>query len=209
MSTLSNDREDPNGRREKPDEHYVSLVKKGDTNAFRILVERHQKRMLNIAYRMMGDYEEACEVVQEAFLSAFRAIRTFRGGAAFSTWLTSITMNHGRNRIKQMKSRFFHEGLSIDDPRETETGRVTSDPPSGANSPEEHLGQKEIQQKVQECIGSLDNEFREVLVLRDIQGFSYDDIRAILKLPDGTVKSRLFRARESVKNCLKKALGDL
>lgn len=208
MTALSNESEDRKGRRKK-DEHYVSLVRKGDTDAFRVLVERHQKKMLNIAYRMTGNYEEACEVVQEAFLSAFRAIRKFRGDAAFSTWLTGITLNQTRSRIKQMKSRSHYECLSIDDPMETETGLLAHEPRSEVISAEEQLEQKEVREKVQECIGSLDTEFREVLVLRDIQGFSYDEIRATLGVPDGTVKSRLFRAREALKNCLKKALGDV
>ena len=209
MTAPSDIIENRNNRRELTDEHYVALVRNGDTDAFRKLVERHQKKMLNIAYRMTGDYEEACEVVQEAFLSAFKASTKFRGDAQFSTWLTSITINHARSRIRQITSRFLREGSSTDDPLDTDTGRVIREPPSGDASPEERLAQKEIQQKVQDCIGSLDTEFREVLVLRDIRGFSYDEIHVILNLPDGTMKSRLFRARESVKNCLKKAFGDL
>lgn len=191
------------------DEHLVFLCRKGDIDAFEILVERHQKKMLNIAYRMTGDYEEACEVVQEAFLSAYKAIRKFRGEAAFTTWLTSITINHAKNRLKQIKMRSRYEGPSIDDPVETETGLLAHEVPSREAPITEQLEQKEIQAKVQQCVNSLDNEYKEVLVLRDIQGFSYDEIRNILKIPDGTVKSRLFRAREAMKVCLTKVLGDL
>jgi RNA polymerase sigma-70 factor (ECF subfamily) len=86
---------------------------------------------------------------------------------------------------------------------------MACDPPAREASIIEQLEQKEIQAKVQECIKALDNEYREVLVLRDIEGFSYDEIHDILNIPDGTVKSRLFRARDALKDCLKKVIGDI
>ncbi len=193
------------------DEDYeaVSACQKGDVDAFEPLVEKYQKKMLNVVYRMTGDYEEACEIVQEAFLSAYRAIKKFRGEARFATWLYGITVNHARNRIKQTQSRLRHEIPSLDDPVETEDGQLTRDPPSGEAPIEEQLERKEMQMKVQECINGLEEEYREVLVLRDIQGFSYEEIHDILKIPDGTVKSRLFRARDAMKHCLKRVMGDL
>ncbi len=165
--------------------------------------------MINIAYRMIGDYEAACDVVQEAFLSAYKAIRKFRGEASFSTWLCRIVINASKNRRKQMKARRHWEGPSLDDPVETEDGQYKSDPLSPEPSALEQMEKKEVRARVQACINSLDGEYREVLVLRDIQGFSYDEIRDILKIPDGTVKSRLFRARDALKDCLKEVLGDL
>lgn len=193
------------------DAECVSRCRKGDTDAFEFLVKRHQKKMLNIVYRITGDYDEACEVVQEAFLSAYRAIKQFRGEAKFSTWLTGITINHAKNRLKQIQSRSYHEVVSLDDPVETESGRLAHDPPAREASIIEQLEQKEAQEKVQECIGGLDKDQRNVLVLRDIEEFSYDEIGTILKIPGGTVKSRLFRAREALKDCLKmkKVIGDL
>jgi RNA polymerase sigma-70 factor (ECF subfamily) len=187
----------------------VSACRKGDVNAFQPLVEKYQKKMLNLAYRMTGDYEEACEIVQESFLSAYRAIKKFRGEARFATWLHGITINNAKNRMKQIQSRSHHEILSLDDPVETENGRLTHDPPSEEVPIVEQLEKKDIQAKVQQCINALEEEYREVLVLRDIQGFSYEEIRDILKIPDGTVKSRLFRARDSMKHCLKTVIGDL
>lgn len=192
----------------REDNYYVALCQKGDANAFRFLVEKYQKRVVNIAFRITGDYEEACETAQEAFLSAFRSIKKFRGDAAFSTWLTGITINHSRNRIKKMKSLSRHEGLSLDDPVESETGQAIRDHSSGEASAVEQLEKKELQAEVQECVAKLENEFREVLVLRDIQEFAYDEIRDILDIPDGTIKSRLFRAREAMKKCLNHVLGD-
>ncbi len=187
----------------------VKLCKKGDTDAFEILVRKHQKKMLNIAYRMLGNYEEACEVVQDAFVSAYKGIKNFQGKSQFSTWLYTIVINISKNRLKQLKAQLLHEEFSIDNPIHTEEGNIQVEAPSSAPSVLEQLEKKEIQHKVQKCINSLDYEFREVLVLRDIQGFSYDEISDILKIAKGTVKSRLFRARESLKNCLKKARGEL
>ena len=193
------------------DTEFVSRCQKGDIDAFEVLVTRHQKKMLNIVYRITGDYDDACEVVQESFLSAYRAIRKFRGDAKFSTWLTGITVNHAKNRLKQTQSRSYHEVLSLDDPVETESGQITLDPPSQEASAIEQLERKEVQEKVQECIGGLDKDQRAVLVLRDIEEFSYDEIGSILKIPDGTVKSRLSRARDALKDCLKlkKVIGEL
>jgi len=187
----------------------VTLCQRGDVDAFRPLVEKHQKRMVNIAYRMMGDYGAACEVVQDAFLHAYKSIRKFRGEAKFSTWLCRIVINLSKNRIKQMKTRLEREGVSLDAPIETEDGHVPHDPPAQEPSALEQMERKEVQIAVQVCINALDDDYREVLVLRDIQGLSYDEIGEILKIPGGTVKSRLFRARDALKEGLKKVLGEL
>ncbi|OGP81903.1 MAG: hypothetical protein A2V87_02640, partial [Deltaproteobacteria bacterium RBG_16_58_17] len=177
--------------------------------AFSVLVRRHQKKMLNIAYRMIGDYDEACDVVQEAFLSAYRAIGKFRGDARFSTWLCGIVLNHSRSHIKRKTARSRHEAGSLDDPVKSEGGSFLNEPRSQEESVVERLEKRERDAKVQECIGSLDGEQREVLVLRDIQGFSYEEIGMMLKLPQGTVRSRLFRTRNALKDRLLRVFGDL
>jgi RNA polymerase sigma-70 factor (ECF subfamily) len=187
----------------------VRSCQEGEIDAFEALVEKYQKKMLNVAYRMIGDYDEACEVVQDSFLAAYRSIKKFRGEARFSTWLYSIVLNLSKNRVKQIKARGAREVFSIDAPAETEEGPMRMDPPDPGPSILEQMEKKEVDARVQGCINGLDTEYREVLVLRDIQGFSYEEIRDILKIPDGTVKSRLFRARDAVKDCLKKVLGDL
>jgi RNA polymerase sigma-70 factor (ECF subfamily) len=191
------------------DHGLVSLCKKGDVDAFEVLVIKHQKRMLNIAYRMIGNYEEACDIVQDAFVSAYRSMKGFKGKAKFSTWLCTIVMNLSKNRLKQLKTQLHREKFSIDNPLLTNDGQIKVEPASSEPSALEKLEKRDVQQKVQGCINSLDDEFREVLILRDIQGFSYDEISDLLKSPEGTVKSRLFRAREAVKDCLKKVIGDL
>ncbi len=186
----------------------VLRCQKGDTDAFEVLVERHQKRMLNVAYRMLGDYDEACDVVQEAFLAAYRAIRSFRREAKFSTWLYGIVVNHARNRLKKVQALSRRETAWIDDPPEPDGGSLRRDVPDCGERADERLEKKEIEARVQHCIGTLDPEFREVLVLRDIQGFSYEEIGGMLNLPEGTVKSRLFRARTVLRDCLVRVLGE-
>jgi RNA polymerase sigma-70 factor (ECF subfamily) len=187
----------------------VSSALKGDLGAFELLVVRHQKRMLNIAFRLMGDYDDACEVVQDAFVSVYKNIKTFRGEAKFATWLTAITMNLSKNRLKQMKSRQRLVAFSLDDPIRTEDGQMAVDPPSKEPSVLDQLIKRDVQNRIEECIKKLDHLFREVLILRDMQDFSYEEIGSMLKIREGTVKSRLFRAREIVKDCLKKVAGTI
>jgi RNA polymerase sigma-70 factor (ECF subfamily) len=191
------------------DYEFVSLCKKGNVDAFGVLVKKHQKRMFNIAYRMIGNYEEACDIVQDAFVSAYRSIKSFKGTAKFSTWLYTIVMNLSKNRLKQLKTQRHREKFSINDPIPTNDGQTRGELASSEPSALENLEKSDVQQKVQECINSLDEEFREVLILRDIQGLSYGEISDLLEVPEGTVKSRLFRAREAIKDCLKEAIGDL
>jgi RNA polymerase sigma-70 factor (ECF subfamily) len=188
---------------------FVTLCQGGDVDAFEHVVRRHQKRMLNIAYRIIGDYDEACETVQDAFVAAYKNIRSFKREAKFSTWLYAICINLSRNRLKQLKRRRYREGRSIDDPIVTPDGELLVDPPAHEPTPLDRLEARDIQHQVRGCVNALDAEFKEVLVLRDMQGFSYEEISAMLKLPAGTVKSRLFRARAGVKDCLRKARGDL
>ena len=190
------------------DLEYVSLCRQGDVGAFEQLVRRHQKRMINIAYRVIGNYDEACEIVQDTFISAYKNIKGFKGEARFATWLYAICLNLSRNRLKQLKTRRYREGRSLDDPIMTPDGEISADPPSREPSALDRLEAKDVQHKVQLCINALDAEFREVIVLRDIQGFSYEEISTMLKVPEGTVKSRLFRAREAMRACLQDFTGD-
>jgi RNA polymerase sigma-70 factor, ECF subfamily len=191
------------------DLEYVTACRKGDTEAFSVLVERHSKKMLNIAYRMLGDYDEACDVTQEAFLAAFRSIGKFKAEAKFSTWLYRIVINYIKNRLKQRQSLSRHESTSLDETVDGQGGCAACLAVSNEGHPGELLERREREEAVQKCIAALDCEQREVVVMRDIQGFSYDEIRDILRIPDGTVKSRLSRARMALKDCLKKVIGDL
>ena len=191
------------------DIEFVLACQKGDTEAFDVLVERHQKKMLNIAYRMMGDYDESCDVTQEAFLAAYKSIKKFKAEAKFSTWLYRIVVNYSKNRLKQLRSKARREFVSIDDSGEIKVEGILYQSSVNDANPGAQMERREREEQVQKCITSLDEEYREVLVLRDIQGFSYEEIMDILKIPDGTVKSRLSRARNALKDCLVRVIGDL
>jgi RNA polymerase sigma-70 factor (ECF subfamily) len=191
------------------DAEIVSFCKKGNVDAFEELVRKHQKKMLNIAFRMIGNYEDACEIVQDAFVSAYKAIKHFEEKARFSTWLYTIVVNLSRNRLNQLKIKNSREAFSMDNPVLTDSSELAVELASSEPSVLEKLEKRDVQQKVQACIDSLDNEFKEVIILRDMQGFSYDEISDMLKMPGGTVKSRLFRAREMLRDCLKRVMGDL
>ena len=175
----------------------VAACRNGDSGAFEVLVRRHQKAMLNLAYRVVGSYEDACEVVQDAFVAAYKGLSSFREEASFSTWLTTITLNHARNGLERIVARRRREGHSL----------AEQDPPSTAPSALEQMEDRAVRKQIEKCIASLPVEFREVLVLRDIQERSYEEIGTVLNVREGTVKSRLFRAREGVKECLKRAMG--
>jgi RNA polymerase sigma-70 factor, ECF subfamily len=191
------------------DAPFVARCRDGDANAFEVLVERYQGKMLNTAFRILGDYADACDVVQESFLAAYRSLGRFRGDARFSTWLYAIVVNQSRNRLKQRASRTRREVASLDVRPGSGEQALIEGQPSDEKTVVDRLGQRERDRKIQECIDAMDEEQREVLVLRDIEGMSYEEISEALCLPDGTVKSRLFRARNALKSSLKKVLGDL
>ena len=209
MLWMSNIVDSKNATTEDDDLQYVVLCRKGDVEAFEILVERHQKKMLNIAYRMLGDYDEACDVVQDAFLAAYKSLNKFKAESKFSTWLYRIVVNYTKNRLKQRKNLARHESASLDESADGQVSCAACLSVASTGNPAELLEQSEREAHVQRCITTLDVEYREVLVMRDIQGFSYEEIRDILRIPDGTVKSRLSRARVALKDCLVKVIGDL
>lgn len=206
MSKIIEDKKAPTA---DADLEYVVSCQKGDTEAFAMLVARHSKKMLNVAYRMLNDYDEACDITQEAFLSAFRSIGTFKAEATFSTWLYRIVVNYTKNRLKQRQSLSRHESASLDETKEGQSSCVSCSVAVNGGNPEQMMECRERDEAVQKCITALEGDYREVVVMRDIQGFSYEEIRDILRIPDGTVKSRLSRARLALKDCLKKVIGEL
>ena len=191
------------------DQTAIAACRQGDVYAFEILVKKYQKQMFNIALRMIGSYDDAGEAVQDAFVSAYKNIDKFQGAAKFTTWLTAIVINMSKNRIKKLATGRHKNTVSLDECLQDAQGKTKHDPAAGGPSALQQLERKQIQQQVQWCIGRIEDGFREVLVLKDIQGFSYDEIGQTLKIPQGTVKSKLHRARDFLKTCLKKAFGDL
>jgi RNA polymerase sigma-70 factor, ECF subfamily len=187
------------------DRELVLRSQQGDADAFEQLVKRHQKKMINIAFRITGSYEDACDVAQDSFVSAYKEISRFEGKARFSTWLYTITVNFSKNRLKQIITARNRHEFSI----HAEEGAISVDPPSAEPSALEMLEKRDVKKGVRDCIAALEEDFRVVVVLRDLQGFAYNEIGEMLTVAEGTVKSRLFRAREMLKKCLKGKLGEL
>jgi RNA polymerase sigma-70 factor (ECF subfamily) len=183
----------------------IESCKAGDERAFAEIVLHSQKRVFNIAYRMLGNLEEAKDLAQEVFISVFDSIKDLREEIRFDAWLTQITLNHCRNRWKYLKRRQYFNSDSLDDPIETEEGDVPRDVYDPSDNPETLYEKKLIQQLIQRGLQKLKEDQRELLVLRDLQGFSYEEMGELLGLPEGTIKSRLHRARMDLRRVLERA----
>jgi RNA polymerase sigma-70 factor, ECF subfamily len=171
------------------DQECVRRLQRGEVEAFEVLVRRHQKTIFNLVYRVLGDYQEAAEISQEVFLSAYRSVRQFRGDASFSTWLYRIALNHASTRRKSIAS-WQKQTVPLD----------VVDPVSDQRlEPGQAMEQKETQQRVQQALNSLEPHDAMIILLRDLRGVHYDEVAQILDIPLGTVKSRLHRARQALK----------
>ena len=173
----------------------------GDIAAFDTLVLRYRGRIFNLCYRFLGEYEEANDCAQETFLKVFRSLGSFRGDAAFATWVYRIAMNTCKTRVSSWDYRRKRKTVRPDDPDE-DRDEMNSIPDRRA-SPDEAFRRSEKSRIVKEAIASLDEAHRTAVILRDIQGFSYEEIAGITGLNEGTVKSRIARAREALKEKLK------
>jgi len=183
----------------------IESCKAGDEKAFAEVVFHSQKKVFNIAYRMLGNLEEAKDLAQEVFISVFESIKDLKEEAKFDAWLTQITLNHCRNRWKYLKRRQYFNSDSLDDPVETENGNMPRAIVDPSDNPETLYEKKSIQQFIQGGLLKLKEDQRELLVLRDLQGFSYEEMGKLLGLPKGTIKSKLHRARMDLKGILERA----
>jgi RNA polymerase sigma-70 factor (ECF subfamily) len=182
----------------------VERCRQGDKDSFAQLMRLYEKQVYNFTYRMLGNEEEAEDLTQDIFVSAFRGIRRFRGEAKFSTWLYRIALNQTRNRIKYLsKRKFFAKWSKRVDSEEYDGPENLAD--SGP-SPEHWTLTKDLATHVQECLAKMPPQARQILILRDIQGFSYEELSDMLSLNPGTVKSRLHRARVTLQAYLAERL---
>jgi len=183
----------------KSDAELVDLFKKGKQDVFTQLLGRYEKKVYNLAYRMLSNREDARDITQEAFIKAYFALPNFRGDSAFSTWLYRIATNLCLDVLRQRKNKI---AFSLDEPLQTEEGAVERQLPTCEEGPEEIVEQREFRRLVQQTIDTLPTEQRLVLVLREFQELTYEEISATLECSLGTVKSRLSRARSALRKKL-------
>lgn len=161
------------------------------------MVNKYQHRVFNTIYRILNDRAEAEEVAQEVFVAVFKHIDSFRGEAKFSTWLFRIATNRAKNRIKYLARRNHKKHQDIDD---TPESKIEKNPVGGHNPrPDRKAMGNELEGIVQDGIAQLNDKHRTVLVLRDVENLAYDEIAEVLEIAEGTVKSRLYRARAQLK----------
>ncbi|CAN5920730.1 RNA polymerase sigma factor SigW [soil metagenome] len=165
-----------------------------DACAFRELIDAHRDRVFNITYRMLGNRAEAEDVAQEVFITVFKTIESFREESKFSTWLYRVTVNHCKNRIKYLARRHERDRDELDETNQATNGAVTGAPVRAAQ-PDKALASAQMEKLLQQAIADLDDDQRAVVILRDVEDLSIEEICEITGLPDGTVKSRLHRAR--------------
>jgi RNA polymerase sigma-70 factor, ECF subfamily len=183
-------------------------LRERDERAFQEMVERYQHPIFNLLYRMIGSKEEAEDLAQEVFVTVFKSIDQFRGESKFSTWLYRIAANHCKNRIKYLSRRHDRQTGELDEATERAAVAQGGAPIAAGHvdGPDRVLEGLETERIVQRAIAELDEDHRLVVILRDIDELSYDEIGVITGLPEGTVKSRLHRARLQLKERLVRAL---
>jgi RNA polymerase sigma-70 factor (ECF subfamily) len=185
------------------DQQLVQRAQRGDPRAFDLLVLKYQGRIGALVSRYINDPGEVEDVTQEAFIKAYRALDKFRGDSAFYTWLYRIASNAAKNHLVA-KGRRPGADATIEDAEGFEQADLISE----SSTPEAVLMSEELAQVVTEAMDALPEELRAALTLREFEGLSYDDIAAVLECPVGTVRSRIFRAREAIDDRVRKQMSE-
>src|SRR5574344_2072200 len=186
------------------DQALVERVQKGDKRAFDLLVLKYQHRILGLVVRFVHDPHEAQDVAQEAFVKAYRALGNFRGDSAFYTWLYRIAINTAKNYLVSRNRRPPSSDVDSGDAEFYEGDHALKD----IETPERLLLRDEIQKTVEDSIARLPNDLRTALTLREFEGLSYEEIANAMQCPVGTVRSRIFRAREAIDKALQPLLHE-
>jgi len=187
------------------DAELVARVQAGDKQAFDLLVLKYQRKIMRLLSRMIRDQAEVEDVAQEAFIKAYRALPQFRGDSAFYTWLYRIAINTARNWLSSNSRR-----PSTPSSYENEDGETFNemDNLTDNTTPESELASRQIAQTVNKAIEDLPEDLRTAIVLREIEGMSYEDIAQSMNCPIGTVRSRIFRAREAIATKLRPMMAN-
>jgi RNA polymerase sigma-70 factor, ECF subfamily len=186
------------------DQQLVERAQHGDKHAFELLVSKYQRKLARLLSRFIRDSTEVEDVTQEAFIKAYRALPTFRGDSAFYTWLYRIGINTAKNYLVAMGRR---APTTTDIDSEEAEGFEDGDQLRDLNTPENELASRQIAETVNQTLAELPEELRTAITLREIEGLSYEDIANIMSCPIGTVRSRIFRAREAIAARLRPLLG--
>lgn len=186
----------------------AALVKRaqaGEKRAFELLVNKYQRRILRLLGRILHNQSDVEDIAQETFLKAYRALPKFRNESAFYTWLYRIAVNTARNHISSKHNQVF-----VSDQMESQDGETFSllDNLTDGETPETHLHNREIIEALQIALEELPEQLRQAIVLRELEGLSYEEISTAMDCPVGTVRSRIFRAREAISERLKPLLGN-
>lgn len=187
---------------EETDQLLVERVQRGERAAFDVLVRKYQHRIVKLVSRYVHDGAEAQDIAQEAFLKAWRALPRFRGDSAFYTWLYRIAINTAKNHLVADRRRPEDQQVDLQDPEEFGIAARLRD----EDTPEGLLLTEEIERTVEQAIQALPDELRTAIVLRELEGLSYEEIAQAMDCPVGTVRSRIFRAREAISERLKPLL---
>jgi len=186
------------GASEQLDKDLVLRVQKGDKSAYDLLVIKYQYKIIQLVNRYVKDPSEAQDVAQEAFIKAYRALGNFRGESAFYTWLYRIAINTAKNYLVARSRRSTDYEIDIDDAEQLHNVPELK----GLDTPEQHLLNEEIIEAIKTAIEKLPEEMRIAITLREFEGMSYEEIAETMDCPVGTVRSRIFRAREAIDNKL-------
>jgi RNA polymerase sigma-70 factor (ECF subfamily) len=184
----------------------IRSFQSGEKTAFDQLVIRHKDRIFNLCYRILGDYNEANDYAQETFIKAFKALKGFRFESSFSTWLYRIAVNSCKNRLRSLEKRYQEKMISLEKPNYQGGKNPALEIRDNSPLPDNELERKEKSALIQTAINSLPADQKTVIILRDIDGQSYEEIAETTGLALGTVKSRLARGRMELKNKLRKLL---
>ena len=176
------------------DQVLVERAQGGDKRAFDLLVLKYQHKIVKLIMRYVRDPAEALDVSQEAFIKCYRALPRFRGDSAFYTWLYRIAVNTAKNHLVAMKRRPADFEVDLQDPDSYDMNARLQD----GDSPDRIVQREELRDVIEDAIASLPDELRQAIVLREIEGLSYEEIATAMDCPVGTVRSRIFRAREAI-----------
>lgn len=192
------------GERET-DQLLVERVQKGDKRAFDLLVGKYQHKIVSLISRYVSDHAEALDVAQEAFIKAYKAIGRFRGDSAFYTWMYRIAINTAKNHLVSQSRRPPASDVDAQDAEQFQVDTRLKD----RGSPEHELLKEEIERTIHDAISELPDDLRVAITLREMEGMSYEDIATTMDCPIGTVRSRIFRAREAIDGRLRPLLSNL